>query len=60
MEDNKSGETEPFVQAVEDALEKKYDNIVALCSAEIEKSGIKMVNNTYLANCPWLLWSYKI
>lgn len=38
VEDNKSGETEPFVQAVEDALEKKYDNIVTLCSAEIDKS----------------------
>ena len=44
MEDNKSGETEPFVQAVEDALEKKYDNIVTLCSAEIDKSGTKIMN----------------
>lgn len=39
VEGIEKAETEPFLQAVKDAQKKKYENIVALCTAEIDKSG---------------------
>ena len=37
--DEEKPEPEPFVQAVKDILAEKYDNVVSLCTSEIDKSG---------------------
>ena len=33
-------ETEPFLQAIKEAQEEKYDNIVTLCTSQIDKAGM--------------------
>ncbi|CAB4005281.1 Mitochondrial import receptor subunit TOM70 [Paramuricea clavata] len=39
LDESDNVETEPYLQAVREALDDKFDNIIALCTKEIDKPG---------------------
>ena len=39
LDESENTETEPYLQAVREALDEKFDNIITLCTTEIDKPG---------------------
>jgi NAD dependent epimerase/dehydratase family enzyme len=50
LDESDNAKTEPFVQAVREALDDKFDNIITLCGEEINKPG----------KCEWVLRCKRI
>ena len=39
LDESDNVETEPYLQAVREALDDKFDNVITLCTKEIDKPG---------------------
>ena len=48
LDESDNVETEPYLQAVREVLDDKFENVITLCTAEIDKPG-KIVGNHLLA-----------
>ena len=39
LDESDNVETEPYLQAVREVLDDKFENVITLCTAEIDKPG---------------------